>query len=206
MPISNTADLLKFLKQDRDGKVARFPDQAIPALEDKRVAKLVDKRLAAGEKLSDIADLGYDVFTGINKTLFSFDSAGQKVGASAILVMEKAEKCEVVGIVEDFDSTRPNTLLPAFPREGAQPFVLDRPSTTEELVYDRQILGAADARARVFLEQFGLTADKIDGNGTLASTQCTAIVPQNTIVAPSLMGEPYPTVQDYCEIEMTDDS
>ena len=60
-------------------------------------------------------------------------------------------RCNVVGVVDPFNVSQPNPLLPALPEKTQQPFVLARPSASRDLPFSDDALRDKEERARQFL-------------------------------------------------------
>jgi len=196
----------KIIKADVDNDFPRFPDATSHVIKDEGLRKALDSCLKEGDRLTDIIDLGYNPWTALNHTVFCFERSGLDVMGSDILVISNA-LCAVVGRIDDFDMNKPNNSLPEQPgKRGSQPFLLSVAKEGDRPTYDSDLLTAAKERTRIVLKSHGVPDDLIDPGGPSgAYTRCSWYVPTRTIIAPSLFGEPPPSLQDYDEIESTDD-
>jgi hypothetical protein len=182
---TDSAELQQILERDSASEFPRFPPQAIHDLRDDRVREALDRRFQAGETLQKIIDLGYNPFTGLIHTVFSFSRPGTALGSTGVLVIMQAASCAVVSVIDSFDSRQPNPLLPAFPHREDLPFVLQRPSVTEGLSLDRDAITSSRDRVTAFLRNLGLTDELIAGRGgTRANTTCEFWAPAKMIIAP----------------------
>lgn len=181
----NCNELQKILDEDAAAEFPKYPPQANRDLRDERVRAALDRRLQAGETLQRISDLGYNPFTGLIHTAFLFSRPGVAVGSTGILAIMHAASCAVVSVIDPFDALQPNPLLPAFPHRDDLPFVLQRPSVTEGLPFDKDADTSNRSRITAFLRNLGLTDELIAGGGsTKATTRCEYWAPAKMIVAP----------------------
>jgi hypothetical protein len=165
-------ELRELLKEDRSSSHARYPQQAVYALNDDRVAQAIDQRLQDQRTLTDIKSLGFSFLTGLNRIYFEFSPArGIGLKLDAVLVFLNSA-CNVVAIVDPFDPDQPNPDLPALPARGGQPFmvaeeesdqpfVLARPSEAQNLKFAKEALYPLEVRSRRFLEK--LAPNLLDG-------------------------------------------
>ena len=134
MARSPIAQLRETLRSDLSSTHARFPEQALIALADKRVSDTVSKYLDEGKTLVGIHNLGYSFFSGLIHIYFDFVSAGIALGSESLLVILDDSR-KVVGLKENFDPNQPNRHLPPLPERGEQPFVLARPTSSRVLTF-----------------------------------------------------------------------
>lgn len=149
-------ELRTILKKDWKGLHRKYPDQAAFALSDERVTKAIEKRFENNGTIKEIRSLQYDFFTGLNRICFEFTPTTGSVGLpspDAFLVIMDSN-CKVVSMIDPFDPVQPNSFVPPLPpKEGEQPFVLSRPSRTEDLVFKDQEIHAVQVRSREFFER-----------------------------------------------------
>ena len=60
--------------------------------------------------------------------------------------------CDVVGVIDPFDPDKPNAFMPALPKVGDQPFVLERPSA-QTLSFSDPELQPNRARTREYFRR-----------------------------------------------------
>jgi hypothetical protein len=153
-PVRN---LFKILADDWKTLDGKYPDQAIFALADKRVSAALETRFDEKASLKGIRPLPYNVGSGLNSIYFEFTSEakrGEILSPNAFLVLLDGN-CKVVAIVDPFDPEQPNAFTPPSFSRGEQPFVLARPSVTEELVFSETDLTAVRMRSREFFMRIG---------------------------------------------------
>ena len=198
--------LIDIIKADANNDYPRFPEITSHLISDDGLRKVLGDRLSDGDRLTDIVDIGYNPWTALNHIVFCFERSGVDVVGSDVLVISNA-LCAVIGRIDDFDMNKPNNTLPEQPgKRGSQPFLLSVAGQCERPTYDPDLLTAAKERTRLVLKSHGVPDDLIDPGGPSgAYTRCSWYVPSRTIIAPSLFGEPPPSLQDYDEIESTDD-
>jgi hypothetical protein len=167
-------ELHTLLKNDWKGRHRKYPDQAIFAINDARVANALEKRFEKNGVIKQIRSLHYDFFNGLNNLYFEFMAITGSTGPpsrDAFLVLMDGD-CNVVGLRDPFDPGQPNTNIPPLPNEGELPFVLYQPSESENLVFSEQEMFPEQVRSREFFKR--LTADRSEWPPEGATeTQCT---------------------------------
>ena len=171
-PPAALQELFDFLENDWKGLYRKYPDQAVFALGDKRVSAALRKRFEQDAAVHDIKAFQYNFQTGLNSFYFEFRTAKLGVHLSPpdtfLVLMDSA--CKVVGLIDPFDPTQPNAFMPPLPKEGEQPFVLSRPSITDDLAYREQEILPLQMRSREFFRRLadrrGGGADLIEIYGT----------------------------------------
>lgn len=197
--------VLDLVRTDGESAFPKFPDAALHILADEDLQSAISDRLRRGFRLTDIRDLGYNIWAGLNHTVFCFEGSGVDLLGSDILVISNAN-CAVVGRIDNFVAKQPNQFLPEMPKTGVQPFVLAIARKGERPIPNLDLLAEVKERTRAVLHAHGVPDSLIDGDGpSRATTRCSVLVPTKTIIAPSLFGEPPPSVQDYDESEINDD-
>ena len=157
-------DLFQFLENDMTSLYPRFPDQAIYALGDTRVMQALGKRFEQDVGLDNITRLPYSMETGLNALSFEFTQGASGLSTTDAFLVIMDGNCRVAGVIDPFDPAQPNGFMPPLPREGAQPFVLSRPSP--QVSFSDDELLAARARRRAYFKRLasgaadtGLTDD-----------------------------------------------
>lgn len=149
-------ELRTILKKDWKGLHRKYPDQAAFALSDERVTGAIERRFENNGTIKEIRSLQYDFFTGLNRICFEFTPMAGSVGLpspDAFLVIMDSN-CKIVSMIDPFDPVQPNSFVPPLPpKEGEQPFVLLRPSRTEDLVFREEETHAVQIRSREFFER-----------------------------------------------------
>ena len=143
-------DLFELLENDMASLYPRFPDQAIYALGDPRVTQALGKRFEQDVGLENITRLPYSMETGLNALSFEFTPGASGLPTTDAFLVIMDGNCRVAGVIDPFEPAQPNGFMPPLPREGAQPFVLSRPSP--QVTFSDDELLAARAQAGVFQE------------------------------------------------------
>jgi hypothetical protein len=160
--MSHFKELTERLEQDRGTPYPKYPDQALFALRDKAVAQAVERRFKSGASLVRIKSLGCHRASGLLHTVFEFTQTGAvALVPNAILAITDSQ-CKVVGLVDPFDSERPNPILP--PEPAALPLALAQPSDADELVVSDEDLAPREVRTRAFLQQMNVTTGPGSGH------------------------------------------
>ena len=149
--------LVNLLKDDWKTLNRKYPDQALFGLGDNRVTAAIEKRFDDKASLKNIRSLPYSFESGLNSIYFEFSSDAKGAGAiptDAFLVLMDGS-CKVVAIVDPFDPDRPNAFTPQSFKQGEQPFVLARPSVTNELAFSDRDLLSVRMRSREFFVKIG---------------------------------------------------
>ncbi len=149
--------LFNLLKDDWKTLNGKYPDQALFALEDNRVTAAIEKRFDDKASLKNIRSLPYSFESGLNSIYFEFSSDAKGAGTiltDAFLILIDGN-CKVVAIIDPFDPDRPNAFTPQSFKQGEQPFVLARPSVTDELAFSDGDLLAVRMRSREFFLKIG---------------------------------------------------
>lgn len=173
------------ITEDAKSPYPKYPSQSFSAIQDEKVASSLSRRFAEGARLRGIRAFEYDFLTGLNRICFEFEAPAHGLGANDLLVLLDGN-CRVIGLVDPFDSEQPNRMVPPMAAlGGAMPFVLDRPSASANLPFDKADLAAQDYRARQFMARM-IVAEQHSGGGgpdpcgpeahTTTSTYCTFYV------------------------------
>lgn len=124
-------ELVALLEADRGARPRKYPQQALPAVRDDRVAAALGKHLDAGARVVGIHALPYQATLGLIPIVFELASGAARPSVMVLLDGRGA----VAGVIDGYDPARPNPAIPS-----AQPFVLAQPSvatsthfTVEEL-------------------------------------------------------------------------
>lgn len=160
------------LHEDRKTPHRKFPDLAVHAIEEDRVAAAIEKRLGAKSGLTNIRQLDYNFHSGLHYIVFEFSPLTESPGKATALLVLLTGDCKVVGVVDPFDPVQPNKFVPPLPSEGDQPFVLDRPSGAKQVKFSDEALYPLQVRSREFLERL-----RVGGGGIIIDintyTWCT---------------------------------
>jgi hypothetical protein len=154
-PEEQRQELTEVLKKDRTSPYPKYPQQAVYALDDERVAKALDSRFKDNQALVEIGSLSYSFSTGLIPVFFRFaPSAGGAVSQNAVLVIMD-HSCAVVGVVDPFDPEQPSPLMPPLQPSGELPFALSKPSAAAQLILREGEWNLKQERAREFLLRIG---------------------------------------------------
>jgi hypothetical protein len=157
-------DFINKIRDDWKGTFRRFPDQTIFALRDERVTEAIEQRFEKGIGIKAVRRLDYDFYTGLHNIVFEFASsaAGPALpGVDAFLTILDSN-CEVIAVVDPFDSAQPSKFVPPLPKDTEQPFVLDRPSISNEVSFSEAQMYPLQVRSRAFFERL-----KAGGSGII---------------------------------------
>src|SRR5215217_6704740 len=141
--------LIDLLIDDWKTLNGKYPDQALFALGDKRVAAAIEQRFEDKSNIKDIKSLSYNFETGLNGIYFEFTAdakRGELAMPNAFLILMDGN-CQVAALIDPFDPQRPNAFAPSL-KQGEQPFVLSRPSVAEQLVFNEADLRSIRIRSR----------------------------------------------------------
>lgn len=137
-------ELAEILHADRGRSASerRYPQQALPALHDERVSAVLAGKLTEGEDVNAVVAFGHNPFTRLNHTLFVLGPDGMSDSPIGVLVITDFNS-RVVGVIEDFELPQPGTTLrlPIARPPGTQPFVLQQPSMSEQMLHVGRPLG-----------------------------------------------------------------
>ena len=162
MAENQLAELRKSLQADRISRHPRYPDQALYALLDKRVEEGINRRLDAGARLTGVHALRYSFTTGLNQLYFEFAPAGGvSLAPDAVLALLDGS-CRVIGVVDPFDPTQPNQVLPPLPTGGLLPFVMARPSVQGKVVFGAAELSERHAASHEFFRSLSRRTPRSD--------------------------------------------
>jgi hypothetical protein len=152
---THVQELLRTLVKDWEAPYRRYPDQAIFALNDDRVIEALENRFGAESNLQNIKSLPYDFQTGLNCVYFEFSHAGRRIelSSSRSFLVVMGGNCDVLGVIDPFDPDKPNPFMPPLPKVGDQPFILARPSVTDDLSFSDQELQPNRARTREYFRR-----------------------------------------------------
>jgi hypothetical protein len=131
----NVRALINRLRDDWTALYGKYPDQALFALGDDRVADAIERQFEEKARLSNIKALPYNFETGLNSIIFEFTSSGTLNEPHSFMIMMDGN-CRVVAIIDPFDPIRPNAFAPQSSALGERPFVLARPSATENVAFN----------------------------------------------------------------------
>lgn len=156
---NSVASLRAVLEGDAKSPAPRYPAQALLALRSQTCVAAIEKRIAGGQTVIDVRPLPYYGPAGLLFVVFDFGPPamlGQ--GKSAILTILTGD-AKVVGIVDPFDTDRPNPAMASLPPAeivgSPLPFALSRPSATETVRFSREQMGPTEARTRSFFQDLG---------------------------------------------------
>jgi hypothetical protein len=187
--MSETAitELLEALKTDRKSKIRRFPDQALHAIEDNKIASRIKERFTEGRTLIGINSLEYSASTGVISIYFEFSRQGSvALKRDTILVILNAEM-GVIGFIDPFDPDQPNP----HGLKAKRPFVLERPSCTSTMSFSPEEMLPRTSARRTYMRSIpvyfpvggpGDYGGGEDGGGGSDSTTCTYSSDVSTIV------------------------
>lgn len=169
--MSKIDEIIAVLKEDVQTPFPKYPSQALPALRNGAVVERLNRRFDAGGKLQVIRALEYDFQTGLNRLCFEFEAS---LGRGKDILVLLDGNCDLVGIVDPFDSDQPNLLVPPLSAiGGAMPFVIERPSASRNLPFDEKDLAPQDSRARAFMARaFGGGFGGLGGGGVFETDPC----------------------------------
>ncbi len=154
-PSESLRSLVQLIRDDWNGKYRKYPDQTSFALQDHRVLSAIEKRFGESMRLRDIRLLQYDFYTGLHNLVFDFaaESPAPLPGAASSILVILDGKGAVIGFVDPFDPVQPNRYVPPLPKEGDQPFVLDRPSASSEVSLSAQDMFPVQVRSQSFFQR-----------------------------------------------------
>jgi hypothetical protein len=174
MEIDHITELTNLLENDQASSHPKYPVQALLALNDERVARMVVEYLQNNNTLLNISSLGYSFYTGLIPISFEFMRLGGIGLRPAAFLVLLNHKCEVVGIVNPFDPVQPNPKLPSLPKTGEQPFALSRPSNAEHTIVSSEQLYPREVRNKEFFQRLSIPIKALNiSPGDPPDTVCT---------------------------------
>jgi hypothetical protein len=148
---SAISEIVSMLRKDAKSPYPKYPSQSLAAIHDEGVVKSLERRFGQGARLRTIRALEYDFCTGLNRICFEFENAGPMLGGDDLLVLLDSD-CVVVGRLDPFDMKQPNRMVPPLEAlAGKLPFVLERPSASDNLPFEPGDLAEQERRARAFM-------------------------------------------------------
>jgi hypothetical protein len=179
--------LIELLKQDASSLHPKFPKMALYTLKDERVVNSIEKRLEKGSNLIDIKALEYNFYTGLNHVFFEFPSTELGLSRDTVLVIVDPNS-NVIGVVDPFNPDQPNPLLPPITKlrktYGEEPFVIARPSATEELNFTEEELAFTRLRSKEFFDKINETSKDRPPDGPCAFGRSTTSCWETCYVVP----------------------
>jgi hypothetical protein len=161
--------LKEFLKSDASSAHPKFPEMALYTLKDERMVNAIAKRLEKNSTLIDIKALEYNFYSGLNHIFFEFsvsDNIGLKRDTILVIVDPHSN---VVGVVDQFDPDHPNPFLPPISKlqktYGEEPFVIDRPTDTDEITFTEEQLMFTRLRSKEFFDKIIAAQQRPPGDG-----------------------------------------
>lgn len=150
---------IQTVKDEFKGAYRKYPELTILAVNNAGVAAAIEKRFEDGAAIINVRQLEYDFFTGLHNLVFEFAAGIKDLGAkgsNAFLAILDADG-GLVGLLDPFEPAQPNNHVPPVPAAGGsetdQPFVLARPSRSQEITFSEEDLMPAQVRSRAFLER-----------------------------------------------------
>jgi len=116
-------ELVELLQADRKTRSPRYPVQALPALRDSQVTKILEGHLAAGARLVNIRALPYEATLGLIPVVFELEPSGGVVLRRPSVLTLVDGSGHVTAVIDGFDPAQPNPYYVPPDLPGAQPFV-----------------------------------------------------------------------------------
>lgn len=148
-------DLINTIKKHRKEGLLDYPEQAIFALKNEKIASIVDSRFENGNILIDIRSFGFDTTTGLNRIYFLFAPPKSLISSHDSILVLLDYDCNIIGILDPFDHVNPDkTPLDSLPsKKPSSPFVVYQHSNSTTKQYTFEEIAAIDESAKKYMSE-----------------------------------------------------
>jgi hypothetical protein len=186
MKATDISSLVDIAEKDFEARFPKYPDQTKFVLRDTRVIDAIRSRFDKNQSLLSIKALPYNFTTGLQFICFDFGPEGKAIGPDSLLVIANGD-CNVVSVIDDFDSRQPNPWVPPLPEKSdietdVTPFALARPSGLDKMHIRTDDLVPMEVRSTAFFARlggmggvFGRGAFGVDDGAGGSATSCTYV-------------------------------
>jgi hypothetical protein len=165
---------IQSIKDEWKGTFRKYPDLTIFALQDERVLGAIEQRFQDQVSVSNVRQLDYDFYTGLHNLIFEFVPSVANLatrGANAFLSILDGNG-KVIALVDPFDPVQPKVFVQPLPQETEQPFVLDRPSASQDVTFSDADMHPVQRRNRAFLERLKVGGTGVGVGGVEIYSKC----------------------------------
>lgn len=182
--MSNTPiqEIIEALQADRKTPSPRYPVQALAAIRDPQVAKILEDHLTAGARLVSIRALPYEATLGLIPVVFELQPAGPVALRHPSILILVDGRGRVASVIDGFDPAQPNPYYVPSP-SSAQPFVFLDPSAMNSMQFSAADIAPTLSRTHEYMRRSApayAARRGEDNEGELIDSYCSELYTYST--------------------------